>query len=140
MAAELPFTNAGVKKGNPWMWSQCVWPRRMFASIGFLPPAMRLAARACTPVPQSRMRSAPLAVVTSTHEVFPPKWTVPGPGVAMEPLVPQKRTLMGSPRASGARLALRIDADGSARSVGHLHAMLLAAEVVSHVPVGGSLA
>jgi hypothetical protein len=35
-----------------------------------------------------------LAVVNSTHEVLPPKWFVPGPGVAIDPLVPQKRTLM----------------------------------------------
>jgi hypothetical protein len=35
-------------------------------------------------------------VVSSTHEVLPPKWIVLGPGVAIDPRVPQKRTLMSS--------------------------------------------
>src|SRR5205823_7564928 len=49
------------------------------------------------PVPQSKIRRSPLAVVSSTQEVLPPKWFVPGPGVAIDPRVPQKRTLMGLP-------------------------------------------
>src|SRR5450755_1258109 len=60
----------------------------------FLPWAINSAASRRAPVPQSKIRSSPLAVVTSTHEVLPPKWFVPGPGVAIDPLVPQKRTLM----------------------------------------------
>src|SRR3954464_9771274 len=141
-ATALPFTKAGVKKGKPWIWSQCVCPSRMLATTGCSARLRSDAARPCTPVPQSRMRRAPLAVVTSTHEVLPPKWTVPGPGVAIEPLVPQKRTLMASPgrRASGARLALRVDSHGAARVAGHLHAMFAAVEVIGHVPVGGCLA
>ena len=52
------------------------------------------AASRCAPVPQSKIRRSPLAVVSSTQEVLPPKWFVPGPGVAIDPRVPQKRTLM----------------------------------------------
>src|SRR6185436_14406142 len=44
------------------------------------------------PVPQSNMKQAPALVVTPTHEVLPPKRTVPGPGVAIDPRVPQNRT------------------------------------------------
>ena len=46
------------------------------------------------PVPQSMMNRAPEFVTTSIQEVLPPNRTVPGPGVAMEPRVPQKRTRM----------------------------------------------
>lgn len=35
-------------------------------------------------------------MVSSTHEVLPPKWFVPRPGVAIDPLVPQKRILIRS--------------------------------------------
>src|SRR5688572_17021573 len=66
----------------------------MCESTGCLPAAIKSAASRCAPVPQSRISSSPLAVVTSTQEVLPPKWFVPGPGVAMDPRVPQKRTLM----------------------------------------------
>jgi hypothetical protein len=63
--------------------------------MAFLPWAINSAASPATPVPQSKIRRSPLAVVSSTQEVLPPKWFVPGPGVAIDPLVPQKRTLMG---------------------------------------------
>src|SRR5580658_1999144 len=43
------------------------------------------------PVPQSSTRILPEGVVSSTHDVLPPKWVVPGPGAAMDPRVPQKR-------------------------------------------------
>ena len=33
----------------------------------------------------------PLSVRTSTHDVFPPYRTVPGPGVGTDPRVPQNR-------------------------------------------------
>src|SRR5213083_2606810 len=46
------------------------------------------------PVPQSRMKTWPASVRTSTHEVLPPKRTVCGPGVAIDPRVPQNRTSM----------------------------------------------
>src|SRR5512141_3426921 len=65
----------------------------MLARTGFL-AAISAAASGCAPVPQSKMRSSPPAVVSSTHDVLPPKWFVPGPGVAIEPRVPQKRILM----------------------------------------------
>src|SRR5271166_1683831 len=67
----------------------------MFALMALLPWAINSAAGRCAPVPQSKIRRSPLAVVSSTQEVLPPKWFVPGPGVAIDPLVPQKRTLMG---------------------------------------------
>ena len=38
------------------------------------------------------MKQAPPLVVTPTHEVLPPKRTVPGPGAAIDPRVPQNRT------------------------------------------------
>ena len=43
------------------------------------------------PVPQSRTSSVPPSVRTSTHDVFPPYRTVPGPGVGTDPRVPQNR-------------------------------------------------
>src|SRR5665213_1022499 len=64
----------------------------MFDSIAFLPWAINSAASRCAPVPQSKISKLPLAVITSTQDVLPPKWFVPGPGVAIDPLVPQKRT------------------------------------------------
>src|SRR3984893_11606704 len=67
----------------------------MFALMALLPWPINSAASRCAPVPQSKIRRSPLAVVSSTHEVLPPKKFVPGPGVAIDPLVPQKRTLMG---------------------------------------------
>ena len=60
----------------------------------FLPWAINAPASRRAPVPQSKIRRSPLSVVNSTHEVLPPKWFVPGPGVAIDPRVPQKRTLM----------------------------------------------
>src|SRR6185503_5159873 len=64
--------------------------------MGRLPGAISAPASGCAPVPQSRISSSPLAVVTSTQDVLPPKWFVPRPGVAIEPRVPQKRTFIGS--------------------------------------------
>src|ERR1700687_5859882 len=63
--------------------------------MALLPWAINAVASRCAPVPQSKIRRSPLAVVSSTQEVLPPKWLVPGPGVAIDPLVPQKRTRMG---------------------------------------------
>src|SRR2546425_2917796 len=42
-------------------------------------------------VPQSSTSVVPLFVRTSTQEVLPPKNAVFGPGVGIEPRVPQKR-------------------------------------------------
>src|SRR3954469_12789553 len=42
------------------------------------------------PVPASRMMSQPSPVRSSTQGVFPPYRTVEGPGVGMDPRVPQK--------------------------------------------------
>src|SRR5271169_3608356 len=69
----------------------------MFDLMALLPRAINSAASRRAPVPQSKIRRSPLAVVSSTQEVLPPKKFVSGPGVAIDPLVPQKRTLM-SPR------------------------------------------
>src|SRR5262245_43806314 len=46
------------------------------------------------PVPQSRMITVPSEALTSTQEVFPPYRAVFGPGAAIDPRVPQKRTCM----------------------------------------------
>ena len=40
-------------------------------------------------MPQSRMMSLPPLVRSETHEVLPPKRTVPGPGAGIEPRTPQ---------------------------------------------------
>jgi hypothetical protein len=40
------------------------------------------------------MKQAPSLVVTPTHEVLPPKRTVPGPGAAIDPRVPDGRGFM----------------------------------------------
>src|SRR6185437_9109393 len=74
------------------MWSQWVWLSRIVAVMGAEPRDIIAAPSARAPVPQSRMKVAPAFVVTSTHEVLPPNRTVPGPGVAIDPRVPQKRT------------------------------------------------
>src|SRR2546421_12886650 len=65
--------------------------------MGFGACAMRLAPSARAPVPQSNMKRAPALVVTSTHEVLPPKRTVSGPGTAIDPRVPQNRTRIRPP-------------------------------------------
>src|SRR3982751_1899205 len=65
--------------------------------MGPFPRAMRAPASCRAPVPQSKMSRSPALVVSSTHEVLPPKWIVPGPGVAIDPRVPQKRTFMSLP-------------------------------------------
>src|SRR5580658_1971865 len=61
---------------------------------------MSSAPSARAPVPQSRMKQAPASVVTATHEVLPPNRMVPGPGVAIDPRVPQKRTRMLPPASA----------------------------------------
>ena len=48
----------------------------------------------CDPVPQSMTISVPRDERTSMHDVLPPYLAVVGPGLAMEPRVPQKRTFM----------------------------------------------
>ena len=59
--------------------------------MGFGAAAMRCAPSGRAPVPQSNMNRAPEFVTTSTHDVLPPNRIVDGPGVAIEPRVPQKR-------------------------------------------------
>src|SRR5438045_2267586 len=54
------------------------------------PRATRVRPNSRIPVPASRMMSQPSLVRSSTHGVFPPYRTVVGPGVGMEPRVPQK--------------------------------------------------
>ena len=44
------------------------------------------------PVPQSKMKRWPALVTSSTQDVLPPYRLVPGPGVAIEPRVPQNRS------------------------------------------------
>src|SRR5215207_10690915 len=55
-----------------------------------LPRSRRERPSSRMPVPASRMMSQPSAVLSSTHGVFPPYRTVVGPGVGIEPRVPQK--------------------------------------------------
>src|SRR5574340_525136 len=95
MTNSLPGTNRGAKKGKPWMWSQWVWPSKMVARMGLGAWAMRSTPRGRAPVPQSKMKRWPAAVMASTQEVFPPKRRVFVPGVAIEPRVPQNRTRIG---------------------------------------------
>src|SRR6266851_10091030 len=59
------------------------------------------------PVPASRIMSHPLVVRTSTHGVLPPYRTVVGPGLGIEPRVPQNCTRKLIPRCLGA-LALTV--------------------------------
>src|SRR5438093_9704243 len=61
------------------MWSQCVWLKRMLAPMGTRAVSASPSGRA--PVPQSKMKTCPAPVRTSTHAVLPPKRTVRGPGV-----------------------------------------------------------
>src|SRR5690349_11041004 len=63
----------------------------MVAEIGFGAFAMRCAPRRRAPVPQSKTNRWPAPVTASTHDVLPPKRSVPGPGVAIDPRVPQNR-------------------------------------------------
>src|SRR3954454_19378340 len=79
----------------------------MVAVIGFGACAMSAAPSARAPVPQSKMMCSPALVVTATHDVLPPNRTVSGPGVAIDPRVPQKRTRMIFP--PGARSAAAED-------------------------------
>src|SRR6266571_4349895 len=70
--------------------------------------------RPWAPVPQSSSTSVPPDDRSSTHEVFPPYRTVLGPGLAIEPRVPQKRTSM----KRGFRLTLRAEPVYTSRLVG----------------------
>jgi len=75
-------------------------------------------ASGCAPVPQSRISWLPPDAVTSTHDVLPPKWFVLGPGVAIEPLVPQNRTRMPAVSNRGSiigawRIAINHDVAGT---------------------------
>src|SRR5512138_3757740 len=84
----------GVNMGKPMIWSQCVWVRKMSVSSGpFLKSVfMRWSPRRRMPEPASIMtRRSPQR--TSRQEVSPPKATVSGPGVGIEPRSPQMRTL-----------------------------------------------
>src|SRR5207247_329431 len=88
------------------MWSQCVWLKRMLAPMGTRAVSASPSGRA--PVPQSKMKTCPAPVRTSTHAVLPPKRTVRGPGVGREPRVPQNRTSMSGERLQHGWPALRV--------------------------------
>src|SRR6266508_6173168 len=98
------------------MWSQCVWLMKRCKVMG--PPLNSFISESPSsriPVPASKTRIS-LPHRTSTHDVLPPYRVVRGPGVAMEPRVPQKRTIieaggdsLGSPSApSGFRFSRSI--------------------------------
>jgi hypothetical protein len=78
------------------MWSQCVWPSRIEPRSG-VPAAAASAVNArpsgAAPVPQSSSTSSPPSDRSSMHDVLPPYRTVAGPGVAIDPRVPQNRAL-----------------------------------------------
>src|SRR5277367_3357631 len=76
------------------MWSQCVWLSRIVARSGRGTLWLRSMPRGRAPVPQSKISRSPWLVMSSTHIVLPPNRTVEGPGVAIDPRVPQKRTRM----------------------------------------------
>ena len=87
----FPLLNSGAKKGIPWMWSQWAWVRKMSPVMGCPSPRSRSARPSSRiPVPASRMMSQPSPVRSSTQGVLPPYRTVEGPGVGIEPRVPQK--------------------------------------------------
>src|SRR5438477_9797458 len=68
-----------------------------------------------SPVPASRIRSDPVLSRTSTQAVLPPYRTVSGPGVGIEPRVPQKRIFIGR---SGARCLIALG-EARPRRSGH---------------------
>src|SRR6266496_6622450 len=78
----------------------------MWPFSGEIPLVTSAWPRPWAPVPQSSTTSVPPDDRSSTHEVFPPYRTVLGPGLAIEPRVPQKRTSM----KHGFRLTLRAEA------------------------------
>src|SRR5688572_4185766 len=55
------------------------------------------------PVPQSRTITVPSSIRSSTQDVLPPYFAVFGPGVGIEPLVPQNRTNIQQDGGSGAK-------------------------------------
>src|SRR5262245_64925775 len=74
------------------MWSQCVCPSTSEPLTG--PPSEASTSAwpsRRAPVPQSNTTSVPLPERSSRQEVLPPYRTVDGPGVGIDPRVPQKR-------------------------------------------------
>src|SRR2546426_804307 len=95
IVSSFPEMNAGLKNGNPWMWSQWRWEIIRYALIDS-PFSMSRSPRFLIPVPASRMISSSLASLNSTHGVFPPYPTVCFPGVEIDPRVPQNvRRIVG---------------------------------------------
>src|SRR6478752_3365859 len=121
----FPFLKSGAKKGMPWMWSQCAWVRKMSPAIGSPSwRSTRVRPSSRIPVPASRMINQPSPVRTSTQGVLPPYRTVLGPGLGMEPRVPQKVSvrLIGQRSHSNLRALLQRVA------VGHRNAAALDAD------------
>src|SRR5688572_26704975 len=65
---------------------------KMFADTGMLPS--KDCDKGNMPVPASRMMSSPASLLTSMQVVLPPCRTECGPGEAIEPRTPQKRTFI----------------------------------------------
>ena len=80
---------AGLKNGKPWMWSQCAC---VMKSESFIGCAWNSSSKARPsgrmPEPASSTTISPSAR-TSRQVVLPPYRSVPGPGTAIEPRVPQ---------------------------------------------------
>src|SRR4029078_7233317 len=121
----FPFLKSGPKKGMPWMWSQWAWVRKMSPAIGWPSRRSRRARPSSRiPVPASRMISQPSSVRSSTQGVFPPYRTVLGPGLGMEPRVPQKVSV----RLIGQRSHANLGALLQRVAVGHRDAAALDAD------------
>src|ERR1051326_6320682 len=97
MFSSAPGMKAGTKNGKPWMWYQCMCPMKRCSRSGCFSVRMRCSPSSRMPVPQSRTMSVPPGDRTSTQEVLPPYLAVRGPGDAIEPRVPQKRTSNAAP-------------------------------------------
>src|SRR4051812_30288738 len=121
----FPFRKSGAKKGMPWMWSQCAWVRKMSPAMGSLSCRSRsVRPSSRIPVPASRMMSQPSSVRSSTQGVFPPYRTVLGPGLGMDPRVPQKVSV----RLIGPRSHANVGALRERVAVGHRDAAALDAD------------
>src|SRR5690242_12526439 len=88
MCSSLPGTPSGLKKGNPWMWSQWVCDSNKCATRA---PrcAISIAPSGRRPLPASSTMIFPSPPVIPMQGVLPPYRAVRGPGVGIDPRVPQ---------------------------------------------------
>src|SRR5438034_9165676 len=91
----------------------------MLAAIGPCPRFIRSSPSTRSPIPTSKISRPPSRVSTSMHDVLPPKWLVPDPGVAMEPRVPQNRTCIAPSYLHGPACLAQLDAAQVAAKLVH---------------------